>query len=155
MLKKKLLLPVLLLLKLKMKALLPIFVAIIGIKAMKALILSKLAITLVLGFVIYNLVKKTGLGAPMTMTPMSAESPMTAYGAPAPTSSPSSSYENSWEPANGGPYSRVWEPSSSSQNLAYSAYYPGSVSSSGSSSGSSASSSLGSSISSSKSSYSS
>lgn len=153
MLKKKLLLPVLLLLKLKMKALLPIFVAIIGLKAMKALILSKLAITMVLGFVIFNLVvKKTGLGAPMSMTPMSPESSMTAYGAPAPTSSPSSSYENSWEPANGGPYSRVWEPSSSSsQNLAYSAYYPSSASSSGSGS----SSSLGSSISSSKSSYSS
>lgn len=152
MLKKKLLLPVLLLLKLKLKALMPIFVALIGLKALKALILSKLAITLVLGFVVYNLVKKTGLGAPMSMAPMSPESPMTAYGAPAPTGSPSS-YENSWEPASGGPYSRVWEPSSS-QSLAYSAYYPSS-SSSGSSSGSTSSSSLGSSISSSKSSYSS
>lgn len=59
-LKKKLLLPVLLLLKLKMKALMPILVAIIGIKAIKALILSKLAITLVLGFLIYNLVMKKG-----------------------------------------------------------------------------------------------
>lgn len=137
-----------------MKALMPIFVALIGLKAMKALILSKLAITLVLGFVIYNLVKKTGLGAPMAMTPMSPESPMTAYGAPAPASSSSSSYENSWEPASSGPYSRVWEPSSSSQSLAYSAYYPSSASS-GSSSGSTSSSTLGSSINSSKSSYSS
>lgn len=136
MLKKKLLLPVLLLLKLKMKALLPIFVGLIGIKAMKALILSKLAIGIVLGFVIYNLVKKTGMPMPMAMTPMGAESPMTAYGAPAPTSSPSSSYENSWEASsNGGPYSRVWEPSpsSSSHNLAYSSYYPSSSSSSSSS----------------------
>lgn len=58
--KKKLLLPVLLLLKLKMKALMPILVSIIGIKAIKALILSKLAITLVLGFLIYNLVMKKG-----------------------------------------------------------------------------------------------
>lgn len=59
-LKKKLLLPVLLLLKLKMKALMPILVAIIGIKSIKALILSKLAITLVLGFLIYNLIMKKG-----------------------------------------------------------------------------------------------
>lgn len=59
-LKKKLLLPVLLLLKLKMKALMPILVAIIGIKAVKALILSKLAITLVIGFLVYNLIMKKG-----------------------------------------------------------------------------------------------
>lgn len=59
-LKKKLLLPVLLLLKLKMKALMPILVAIIGIKAVKALILSKLAITLVVGFLVYNLLMKKG-----------------------------------------------------------------------------------------------
>lgn len=59
-LKKKLLLPVLLLLKLKMKALMPILVSIIGIKAIKALILSKLAITLVLGFLVYNLLMKKG-----------------------------------------------------------------------------------------------
>lgn len=59
-LKKKLLLPVLLLLKLKMKALMPILVSIIGIKAIKALILSKLAITLVVGFLAYNLLMKKG-----------------------------------------------------------------------------------------------
>lgn len=58
--KKKLLLPVLLLLKLKMKALMPILVALIGIKAIKALILSKLAITLVVGFLVYNLLMKKG-----------------------------------------------------------------------------------------------
>ncbi|KAF2893998.1 hypothetical protein ILUMI_12176 [Ignelater luminosus] len=60
LLKKKLLLPLLLLLKLKMKAILPIFVGLIGIKAFKALILSKLAIAIVLGFVIYQLVTKAG-----------------------------------------------------------------------------------------------
>jgi hypothetical protein len=60
LLKKKLLLPVLLLLKLKMKALMPIFVALIGIKALKALVLSKLAIVLVVGFIVLQLVKKGG-----------------------------------------------------------------------------------------------
>lgn len=59
-LKKKLLLPILLLLKLKMKALMPILVSIIGLKAIKALVLSKIAITLVLGFLIYNLLMKKG-----------------------------------------------------------------------------------------------
>lgn len=60
LLKKKLLFPALLLLKLKMKALMPILVALVGLKAMKALILSKLAIAIVLGFVIYQLCAKSG-----------------------------------------------------------------------------------------------
>lgn len=38
----------------------PILVAIIGIKAVKALILSKLAIGLVVGFLVYNLLQKKG-----------------------------------------------------------------------------------------------
>ncbi|XP_055617807.1 uncharacterized protein LOC129763077 isoform X1 [Toxorhynchites rutilus septentrionalis] len=133
LLKKKLLLPVLLLLKLKMKALMPIFVALIGLKAMKALLLSKLAIAMVLGFLAAQLLKKSGLGMPMSMMPMMP--PVAEYGAPAPASTePPSSYNPSaWEPQTGGPYSRVWEPStsSSSHNLAYNSYYP---SSSGSSS---------------------
>lgn len=45
-----------------MKALMPILVSIIGIKAIKALILSKLAITLVVGFLAYNLLMKKGGG---------------------------------------------------------------------------------------------
>uniref|UniRef100_A0A182MK03 Protein osiris 20 n=1 Tax=Anopheles culicifacies TaxID=139723 RepID=A0A182MK03_9DIPT len=157
LLKKKLLLPVLLLLKLKMKALMPIFLGLIGLKAMKALILSKLAITLVLGFLIAQLVKKSGLGMPMSMMPM-MPAPAAEYGAPVPASStPASSYEpSSWE-SSSGPYSRVWEPSTSgsSHSLAYSSYYP---SSSGSSSytaynaGSSSSSAVGSGSSSSSSS---
>ncbi|XP_049548077.1 uncharacterized protein LOC125959300 [Anopheles darlingi] len=156
LLKKKLLLPVLLLLKLKLKALMPIFLGLIGLKAMKALILSKLAITLVLGFLIAQLVKKSGLGMPMSMMPMMPSAPAAEYGAPAPATSTSSYDPSSWEPQSGGPYSRVWEPSSSasSHNLAYSSYYPSSsssytaynsgsssVSSSGSSSSSSPSSS--------------
>ncbi|XP_061504262.1 uncharacterized protein LOC1272842 isoform X2 [Anopheles gambiae] len=126
---------VLLLLKLKMKALMPIFLGLIGLKAMKALILSKLAITLVLGFLVAQLVKKSGLGMPMSMMPMMMpQAPAAEYGAPVPaTSTPASSYEpSSWD-SSSGPYSRHWEPSTSgsSHNLAYSSYYP---SSSGSSS---------------------
>lgn len=64
LLKKKLLLPVLLLLKLKMKALMPIFVAIIGLKALKALLLSKLALLVVIGFVAMQFFKKNGTTAP-------------------------------------------------------------------------------------------
>ncbi|XP_041763184.1 uncharacterized protein LOC121588839 isoform X2 [Anopheles merus] len=150
---------VLLLLKLKMKALMPIFLGLIGLKAMKALILSKLAITMVLGFLIAQLVKKSGLGMPMSMMPMMMpQAPAAEYGAPVPaTSTPASSYEpSSWD-SSSGPYSRHWEPSTSgsSHNLAYSSYYP---SSSGSSSytaynaGSSSSSAVGSGSSSSSSS---
>lgn len=130
LLKKKLLFPVLLLLKLKMKALMPIFVAIIGLKAMKALILSKLAITIVLGFLIAQLVKKTGLGMPMSMMPMmpAAAEPSMSYGPPTTPATPDTSYgPAAWEPSSAGSsYSRVWEPSasSSSHNLAYSSYYP-------------------------------
>ena len=155
LLKKKLMLPVLLLLKLKMKALMPIFVAIIGLKAMKALILSKLAITLVLGCVIMNLLKKTGMPMPMSMMPMMGTSPAEPmpYGPPSSVTTPATP-DNSYGPAawdppassytSGSYTNRVWEPSSSSSshNLAYSAYYP---SSSSSSSGSALSSSTGSS----------
>lgn len=65
MLKKKLLLPFLLLLKLKLKALMPILVAVVGLKALKALILSKLAILLVVGFIAVQLFKKGGMMMPM------------------------------------------------------------------------------------------
>lgn len=121
-LKKKLLLPALLLLKLKLKAILPLFVGIIGIKAVKALIISKLALSLVIGFIAYNLFKKpTAPAAPMDTS----------------TAAPSSYDPNSWEPSatSGGPYARIWDPSA--QNLAYSAYYAGG--SSGANSGSSSS----------------
>lgn len=60
LLKKKLLLPILLLLKLKLKALMPIFVALIGLKALKALLLSKLALLVVIGFVAMQFFKKNG-----------------------------------------------------------------------------------------------
>lgn len=130
--KKKLLFPVLLLLKLKMKALMPIFVAIIGLKAIKALVLSKLAITIVLGFIIAQLVMKTGLKMPM-MSMMPATDSMNSY--PSTPATPDTSYgAAAWEPASGSSSSyslRNYEPSSasSSQNLAYSSYYPSSSSS--------------------------
>lgn len=142
--KKKLLFPVLLLLKLKMKALMPIFVALIGFKAIKALILSKLAITIVLGFIVAQLVMKTGLKMPM-MSMMPATDSMSSY--PSTPATPDTSYgAASWEPASASSSSyslRHYEPSSasSSQNLAYSSYYPNSSSSSYS--GSSTSSSSG------------
>ncbi|KDR14187.1 hypothetical protein L798_11595, partial [Zootermopsis nevadensis] len=120
-LKKKLLLPLLLLFKLKLKALMPIVVAIIGVKALKALILSKLAILLVAGFLIMQLCKKAGM--PMPTNPVTVEpAPPTPYGAPAPgPSTPGSSYDPSWDPnaSSGGPYSRVWDP----HQMAYSGYY--------------------------------
>lgn len=124
LLKKKLLFPLLLLLKLKLKALLPIFVAIIGLKAFKALILSKLAILIVIGFIAYQFFTKSGAAMPV-MTP-ATEAPAPVYGAPAASTAPPDSYQPSWEPS--GPYSRVWNPSSGSndaQSMAYSAYYPG------------------------------
>ncbi|TGZ33730.1 uncharacterized protein Osi20 [Temnothorax longispinosus] len=139
LLKKKLLLPFLLLLKLKLKALMPIFVAIIGLKALKALVLSKLALLIVIGFVAMQLFKKGGMMMPMGMS----MEPGSTYGAP-PMLSTTSSYDpvNTWDGS--GPYSRVWTPTNGveAQNLAYSYYSPGSSSSSvGSSSSSSSSSS--------------
>lgn len=147
MLKKKILLPILLLLKLKMKALMPIVVGLIGLKALKALILSKLAISLVLGFVVYQLIAKKSAAMPMMAI---TESPLTAYGPPTSSSASAaqSSYDSSaWDTSSsGGPYARVWEPSTaaSGQTLAYSSYYPSSSSSSSGSpsSGSSSSSSV-------------
>lgn len=118
--------------KLKLKVIIPIIMSLIGLKAFKALILSKIAIKLVLGFLIYNLIQKLG-GMKMTMVPM-APMPAAEYGIP---SSTASSYDpSSWEPMSGGPYAR-----SDAQYLAYSSYHPSSSSSySGSSSAGSSSS---------------
>lgn len=137
--KDKLLLPLLLLMKFKLKVIMPILLALVSLKATKALILSKIAIKLVLGFLIYNLIQKLG-GMKMNMVPMPPPMPAAEYGVPSTTAS---SYDpSSWEPMSGGPYAR-WD----SQNLAYSSYHPSSSSSynSGSSSGASTSSSYSSS----------
>lgn len=107
--------------KLKLKVVMPILLALVSLKATKALILSKIAIKLVLGFLIYNLIQKLG-GMKMNMVPMPAPVPATEYGVPSTTAS---SYDpSSWEPMSGGPYAR-WD----SQNLAYSSYHPSSSSS--------------------------
>ncbi|XP_017891507.1 uncharacterized protein LOC108631849 [Ceratina calcarata] len=144
LLKKKLLLPFLLLLKLKLKALMPILVAIVGLKALKALVLSKLAILLVVGFIAVQFFKKGGMMMPMGMSMEPAAQP---YGA-APLPSSTSGYEpvNTWD--GNGPYSRVWTPTNGveAQNLAYSYYSPGSSSSSYNPSSSSSSSSSSSGI---------
>ncbi|XP_037944951.1 uncharacterized protein LOC119677606 [Teleopsis dalmanni] len=117
--KEKLFLPLLLLMKLKLKVIMPIIMSLIGLKAFKALILSKIAIKLVLGFLIYNLIQKLG-GMKMTMMPM-PPMPAPEYGVPSTTAS---SYDpSSWEPQSGGPYAR-WD----AQNLAYSSYHPSSSS---------------------------
>ncbi|KAG8243150.1 Protein of unknown function (DUF1676) [Homalodisca vitripennis] len=120
MMKQKLLLPLLLLIKLKLKALTPILVALVGLKAMKALILSKISILLVIGFLAVQLFKKAGMMPmmpPMTMEPAAPP----AYGPPAPAAPAPpvtmSSYEPSWEPA-GGPYQRNWD----THQVVYSAY---------------------------------
>ncbi|CAB3367746.1 Hypothetical predicted protein [Cloeon dipterum] len=134
-LKKKLLLPVLLLLKLKMKALMPILVLISSIKAVKALVISKIALLVVVGFVFMQLCKKLGGGGMMppammpAMPEMTPAPPSAGYGAPpmpynAP-SAPQNSYgpaETSWEPtaaASSNSYSRVYD----AHQLAYKSYY--------------------------------
>ncbi|XP_075144498.1 uncharacterized protein LOC142219388 [Haematobia irritans] len=120
--KDKSFLPLLLLMKLKMKVVMPILMGLIGLKAFKALILSKIAIKLVLGFLIYNIVQKLG-GMKMTMMPMMPPMPAAEYGVPTTTAS---SYDpSSWEPSNGGPYAR-----SDAQYMAYHSYQPSSSSSS-------------------------
>ncbi|XP_059489140.1 uncharacterized protein LOC132204570 [Neocloeon triangulifer] len=135
-LKKKLLLPVLLLLKLKMKALMPILVLVSSIKAVKALVISKIALLVVAGFVFLQLCKKLGGGAAMMpgmMMPAAPEMtpapPSAGYGAPpmpySAPSAPQNSYgpaENTWEPsaaASSNSYSRVYD----AHQLAYKSYY--------------------------------
>ncbi|XP_075144497.1 uncharacterized protein LOC142219387 [Haematobia irritans] len=106
----KLMLPLLLLLKLKMGVIMPIFMALLKLKVIKALILSKIAIKLVLGFLFYNLIQKLG-GAKMSMTPVQT---------------PSSYEPSSWEAPVGGPYAR-----SDAHYMAYNSYHhPSSYSSS-------------------------
>ncbi|KAK9501537.1 hypothetical protein O3M35_012244 [Rhynocoris fuscipes] len=118
---EKMLFPLLMLVKLKLKALTPILLAFVGLKATKALILSKIAILLVIGFLIVQLCQKLGM-AKMNMQP-AVTPPVPMYGPPTTLSS----YDPSgWEPAPGppGPYSRVYEtnPSTTAHHMAYSAY---------------------------------
>ncbi|KAK7870592.1 hypothetical protein R5R35_009096 [Gryllus longicercus] len=128
MMKKKMLLPLLMLVKLKMKALTPILLALIGLKATKALVLSKIAILLVVGFLVVQLCKKLGMAMPAAMPMMPEMPPATAYGAPAPAPPTDSYAPAGWDSngngnggAQGGPYSRVWTPTDAHQ-MAYNYY---------------------------------
>ncbi len=164
MMQQKALLPLLMMLKMKLKMITPIMLTLVSIKATKALLMSKLALLLVIIFMASQFVKKLGMHLPMLHPPVEMmPMPMTtppAYGPPPPPSSvygapsvPSSSYGSPSNPSSsyGSPSqssnyvdTNSWEPSSSSSNtyskiwdpqqLAYSAYYKPSSSSSSSSS---------------------
>ncbi|KAF6209340.1 hypothetical protein GE061_015087 [Apolygus lucorum] len=126
MMKQKMLLPLLMLVKLKLKALTPIMLAMVSLKATKALIMSKIALLLITGFLVFQLCQKLGMAKmnmmpaamPGTMPAMDASAtlPPPMYGPPSPSYGPptssygppttASSYEPSaWEPAPG-PYAR-------------------------------------------------
>ncbi|XP_050531777.1 uncharacterized protein LOC126900242 [Daktulosphaira vitifoliae] len=127
MMQDKMLMPLLMLLKMKMKMLTPIMMALISMKATKALILSKLAVILVLGFIVKDFLKKSG-GLPMLHLPLGlspAEPSSTAtpmYGPPQ-----SSGYESasSWEPTGYSSGSSSSYPSSSSYSSGGSGYSSG------------------------------
>lgn len=143
MMQDKMLMPLMMMMKMKMKMLMPIMMAMVSMKATKALVLSKVAIFMVLGFLIKEFMKKSGglPGLPMIHLPglsgASSEPPSTAgppmYGPPQ-----SSGYEapSSWEPTGYSSPSSSHHSSSDSgsHSMAYSSYLPSS-----SSSGSSAS----------------
>ncbi|XP_075144648.1 uncharacterized protein LOC142219644 [Haematobia irritans] len=95
----------LLLLVLVKSIIMPILMILIKLKTYKAMILSKMAIKLVIGFILYNLYTKLG-GTKMTVTPVSAA---IAYDR--------SSTSNSWEASNPSPYAR-----SDAQYMAYNSY---------------------------------
>lgn len=125
---EKTLMPLVMMLKMKMKMLMPIMMMLIGMKATKALVLSKLSIIIVIVFMVMQMLSKKGMmpmnmmAMPMAMPP-SAESatPPSSYGVA--SSMTTSSYDPAanWEANSGGPYSRVWD---STHSSAYSAYKP-------------------------------
>ena len=148
MMQQKALLPLLLMLKMKLKMITPIMLTLVSIKATKALVMSKIALLLVSVFMFSQVLKKLGMHLPMLhpppmdmihpsmTTPPTYGPPSAAYGVP---SSPSSSYgspsqsasysePNSWEPSSSSSNShpKIWDP----QQIAYSAYYKPSGSSS-------------------------
>lgn len=138
MMQDKMLMPLMMMLKLKLKMLMPIMMAVISMKATKALVLSKVAIMLVLGFLLKEFLKKSGIPSILPLhlpgLPGGPEPSTTAMPAPPMYGPPQSSgYESSssWEPTGYSSHS-----SDNSHSMAYSSYLP---SSSSSSSGSSAS----------------
>lgn len=140
MMQDKMLMPLMMMMKMKMKMLMPIMMALVSMKATKALILSKVAIFLVLGFIIKEFLKKSGgiAGLPLHLPGFPGADPSTTVGPPVmhPQYGPpqsSSGYESSssWEPtgysSSSGSHSSG---SDSSHSMAYSSYLPSSSSSS-------------------------
>ncbi|KAL4097023.1 hypothetical protein QTP88_021864 [Uroleucon formosanum] len=133
MMQDKMLMPLMMMMKMKLKMLMPIMMALVSMKATKALVLSKVAIMLVLGFLLKEFLKKSGIpglplhlpGFPGSAEPSSTSGPPPMYGPPQ-----SSSYESpsSWEPTGYSSHS-----SDSAHSMAYNSYQPSSSSSSGSS----------------------
>jgi len=133
MMQDKMLMPLMMMMKMKLKMLMPIMMALVSMKATKALVLSKVAIMLVLGFLLKEFLKKSGIpglplhlpGFPGPAEPSSTSGPPPMYGPPQ-----SSSYESSssWEPTGYSSHS-----SDSAHSMAYNSYQPSSSSSSGSS----------------------
>ncbi|KAI5715511.1 hypothetical protein M8J77_017332 [Diaphorina citri] len=121
----KALMPLVMMMKMKMKMIMPMMMMMIGMKATKALILSKLSIIIVVVFMIMQMLSKKGMMPmnmmAMPMPPTSAESatPPSSYGVASMTTSSYDPAAN-WEANSGGPYSRVWD----SHSSAYSAYKP-------------------------------
>lgn len=129
MMQDKMLMPLMMMMKMKLKMLMPIMMAIVSMKATKALVLSKVAIMLVLGFLIKEFLKKSGgipglpihlPGFPGPSEPSSTSAPPPMYGPPQ-----SSSYESSssWEPTGYSSHS-----SDSAHSMAYNSYQPSSSS---------------------------
>jgi len=137
MMQDKMLMPLMMMMKMKLKMLMPIMMALVSMKATKALVLSKVAIMLVLGFLLKEFLKKSGIpGLPLHLPGFSGSAEPSSTSGPPPMYGPpqSSGYESSssWEPTGYSSHS-----SDSAHSMAYNSYQPSPSSSS--SSGSSAS----------------
>lgn len=137
MMQDKMLMPLMMMMKMKMKMLTPIMMALVSMKATKALILSKVAIMLVLGFLVKEFLKKSGIPSllPIHLPGMPGPEPSTTASPPHMYGPPQSSggyggSESSWEPASS--YSSGHS-SDSAHSMAYNSYLPSSTSGSSSS----------------------
>lgn len=130
MMQDKMLMPLMMMMKMKLKMLMPIMMALVSMKATKALILSKVAIMLVLGFIVKEFLKKSGgiPGLPLHLPgmPSAAEPPSSTAGTPMYGPPQSSGYDSSssWEPTGYSSHSSA----DSAHSLAYSSYQPSSSS---------------------------
>lgn len=138
MMQDKMLMPLMMMMKMKLKMLTPIMMALVSMKATKALILSKVAIMLVLGFLLKEFLKKSGIPSllPIHLPGMPGPEPSTTASPPhmygPPQSSGGYGGESSWEPATS--YSSSSGHSSdAAHSMAYNSYLPSSSSGSSSS----------------------